>query len=166
MANSSAWFALGGALGAVALTGVISLVTSMLNHRWSNQDRIQTQREHEISTIRDQRREACHSYLVGTSRYYRSIDRMYRKAISKEPFHPYDDVREAITGMQDAYVYLTISAGAEVRHLAQSYNKTLYDLADAAREGNSEKWIELKGETQRARDRVRSAMRAELDVPD
>lgn len=166
MANSSAWFALGGALGGVALTGVIGLVTAMLNHRWNSQDRAQTQRENEVRTIREQRREACHSYLVGTNRYYQSIEQMYHKVLNREPFHPHNDIRETITDMQDAYVYLTISSGADVRHLAQSYNQTLYDLADAAREGDSDKWPELKREALQARVRARSAMRAELDVPD
>ena len=91
---------------------------------------------------------------------------MYLKAVSSEPFHPYEDLREKITALQDAYVYLTISAGSDVRQLAQSYNKTLYDLADAARAADSGGWNTLQPETRRARDLVRTAMRAELGVPE
>ena len=47
-------------------------------------------------------------------------------------------MRPAITALQDAYVYLTISCGADVRTLARSYNHALYDVHRAAEEAPRE----------------------------
>jgi hypothetical protein len=67
--------------------------------------------------------------------------------------------------LQNAYVELTITAGAEVRERARVYNRALYALADVAQQADQQAWSELEPEQRRARYRLREAMRAELGIP-
>jgi hypothetical protein len=76
MANASAWFALVGVLGGVTVTGVMGLATATLNHRWEEQRHISTHRELEGRVIRDQRREACHDYLLATNAFWQAMDQL------------------------------------------------------------------------------------------
>lgn len=164
--NTSAWFALAGALGGVALAGVMGLVTAGLSHKWGEQTRIATDREQEIRTIRDQRREACHNYLVATNSFYQAIDQLYLKSRHGEEVDPDEHVRAAITALQDTYVYLTISCGADVRKLARSYNMALYALWHMAPNSGEDAWSKQQPGTHDVRKRLREAMRAELGVQD
>lgn len=166
LADTSAWITLAAALGGVALTGTLSLATAALTHRWTRQARLQADRENEARTIRDQRREAYHNYLVATNSFYQAVDQVYLKTGRKEQFDQHEHVRSAITALQDAYVYLTISAGSDVRKTAREYNVTLYDLQRAARGADNNSWPDLEHETHEARKRLREAMRAELGIHD
>lgn len=166
MAYASAWFALGGVLGGVTLTGLIGLVTAGLNHRWGEQTRIAAYREQEVTTIWDQQREACHGYLVATNWFYQAIAQAYQRACRQGQIDVDEHVRESLTALQDAYVYLTISCGARVRDLARVYNMALYDLRNAAQSADGEAWAEREAETHNVRNRLREAMRSELGVRD
>ncbi len=166
MTNASAWFALAGVLGGVTLTGVIGLVTAGLTHRWGEQARVGTDREQRIRAIRDQRREVCHKYLVATNSFWQALDQLYQKACRDEEVDPVEHLRMANTALQDAYVYLTISCGADVRQLAHSYNESLYALRPAAQAADETAWSELGDETSGARENLRKAIRAELGVED
>ena len=115
LSDESAWIALAGALGGVVLAGGLSLATATLNHRWSEEARVRAVREQDTQVMRDQAREACHNYLVATNSFYQAIDEVYRRMGRAEKFDQHEHVRVAITALQDAYVYLTISAGAEAR---------------------------------------------------
>jgi hypothetical protein len=79
MSDTSAWFALGGALGGVALTGLVGLVTAALTHRWGEVSRLATDHAREVRTVRGQRREACHNYLVAINSYYQMVDQLHLK---------------------------------------------------------------------------------------
>lgn len=162
MANSSAWFALVGALGGIVLTGGFTLITAILNHRWTSK----AERAQEIRSLKDGLRGVFHDYLIATNAYFHAIDRMHIKALRDEEFDPLEDPREEYKALQEQYQYLTISAGNEVRWLARAYDMVLYGLADAVRDSDEEKWLSLRTETHKARDRVRVAMRAELGVSD
>ncbi|MFI5897557.1 hypothetical protein ACIA5D_46470 [Actinoplanes sp. NPDC051513] len=164
--SAGAWFALAGALGGVALTGAVGLGTAALTHRWNEQARSRAAHEEEARAMRNQRREACHHYLVATNSFYQAVDQMYRKALRREQFDPREHTRTAITALQDAYVYLTISTGAAVRQLARTYNMVLYDLEIAARAAEEATWSQLEPKTHLARDELRAAMRAELGIVD
>jgi hypothetical protein len=166
LADASAWFALAGALGGVALTGAVGLTTAAFTQRWSERTRVQADREQEARTTRNQRREACHSYLVATNSFYQAVDQVYLKARRDEQFDQREHVRAAITSLQDAYVYLTISAGADVRQRARTYNVALYELEKAARRADEEAWPDLERGTHRAREHLRVAMRIELGIHD
>ena len=124
MADASAWVVLAGALGGVALTGALGLVTAAQTHRWNERTRVQTGREQEVRDLRDQRRQASHSYLVATSEFYLAVDQMHLKSRRGEQFDPHEHRRAEIKELQNAYVELTITGGAEVRkhvkrHVAQ-----------------------------------------------
>jgi hypothetical protein len=166
MADASAWFALAGALGGVALAGAIGLVTAVLNHRWGERARVEASREVEIRTVRDQRREACHRYLVAANTYWLTAEQLYFTVRRAEESAPAELMRPAITALQDAYVCLTISCGADVRTLARSYNHALYDVHRAAEEAQESKWEALAPKTREARSALREAMRSELWVQD
>lgn len=166
MADSSAWFVLAGALGGVALTGAIGLSTAALTQRWNERTRVQADREQEARIIRDQRREACHSYLVATNSFYQAVDQVYLKTSRDEEFDQREHARAAITALQDAYVDLTLSSGAEVRQRARTYNLALYELEKAAQRADQDAWHDLERETHRARSHLGEAMRAELGVLD
>ena len=151
MADTSAWITLAAALGGVALTGALSLATAALTHRWNEQGRLQADREQEVRTIREQRREAYHNYLVTTNSFYQALDQVFLKTGRNEQFDQHEHVRTAITALQDAYVYLTISAGADVRQRAREYNVSLYDLQRAAQRADSDSWRDLEHETHETR---------------
>ena len=135
---------------------MLSLATAILNHRWTEQARLQANREQETRAIRDQRREACHNYLVATNSFYQAVDQAHVKASRDEQFDQHEHVRAEITTLQDAYVYLTISAGADVRQRAREYNMTLYDLRKAAQRADDTAWLDQEHETHQARNRLRS----------
>jgi|SRR5215469_8902332 len=166
MTTASAWFALVGALGGVALTGTIGLVTAALNHKWGEQTRVEMAREQQIRAVRDQRREVCHNYLVAANSYWLAIEQLYVRSRRGDEFDSNAHMGTAIAALQDAYVYLTISCGGRVRDLAGSYNQTLYAARRAGQTADEQKWAELEPVTRRARADLRGAMRAELDVQD
>jgi hypothetical protein len=116
--------------------------------------------------MRDQEREACHNYLVTTNSFYQAIDEVYRRTGRAEKFDQHEHVRAAITALQDAYVYLTISAGAEVRKIAREYNKSLYELRRVAQRADADEWRKIERETHDKRRQLREAMRTELGVQD
>jgi hypothetical protein len=166
MTNASAWFALAGALGGVALTGVIGLVTAVLTHRWAEQARGDTYRKDQMRAIRDQRREVSHNFLVATNLFWQALDQLYQKACRGEDVDSFEHLRAANTAMQDAYVDLTITCGARVRNTADVYHQKLYDLRPAAQTADEDNWSDLNEKQRQARRDLREAMRAELGVLD
>ena len=111
---------------------MLGLVTAALNHRWGEQTRISTYREQEGRAIRKQRREACHNYLVATNAFWQAIDQLNLAASGGERVDRSEYLRAANNKLQDTYVYLTISCGAKVRAVAESYQGKLYELAGEA----------------------------------
>jgi hypothetical protein len=162
MANASAWFALGG----VAIAGVLGLVTAALNHRWGERTRISTYREQEGRAMRDQRREACHNYLVATNAFWQAMDQLNLTASRGEQVDRSEYLRATNNTLQDTYVYLTISCGAKVREVADSYQGKLYELAGEAQDVTRDQWGKLSGRTHQPRQDLREAMRQELGVRD
>lgn len=166
MTNASAWFALGGVLGGAVLTGAMAFLKAHFDHKWSEEDRIATQHEQESRTMRDQRREVCHDYLVKTNSFRQAINQLHDMVGRGADVNADEHTRSAHLAEQDAYVYLTISCGAAVRELARQYNSKLWDLWQAAQGPDQDAWNETNGESYEARRRVREAMRRELGVSD
>jgi hypothetical protein len=164
--DSSAWIALVGALGGVAVTGGLSLATAILTHRWNEQARVRAGHEQDAQTMRNQKREAFYDYLTATNSFYQAVDQVYLRTGRNEQFDQREHARAAITALQDKYVYLTISAGADVRKLARDYNVALYALEKAAQGADHDLWPDLEIETHRARRQLREAMRIELGIQD
>jgi hypothetical protein len=68
--------------------------------------------------------------------------------------------------MQNAYVDLTITCGAQVRKLADHYHAKLYALRLVAQAAEKAYWSTLNESQRQAREDLRDAMRAELGVLD
>jgi hypothetical protein len=88
LADASAWVVLAGALGGVALTGALGLVTAAQTHRWNERTRVQAGREQEVRDLRDQRRQASHSYLIATNEFYLAVDHVHLKSGRGEQLDP------------------------------------------------------------------------------
>jgi hypothetical protein len=166
MANGSAWFALAGALGGVALTGVIGLVTGVFTHRWGEQARAQADRKELMSAMRDQRREVCHDLLAATNSFWDALDQLYQRACRGEEIDSFEHLRAANTMIRNAYVDLTITCGAQVRRLADIITQELYALRSVAQTAEKANWSALNESQRQARKDLRDAMRAELGVLD
>jgi hypothetical protein len=165
MTNSSAWFALVGALGGIVLTGGFSLTTAILNHRWSERASERSGAEQKTREGTDRLRNIFHDYLVATNAYYHAVHQMHELGRSRgDAFDTW--VRKEYQALQEEYQYLTISASKEVRQLARAYDMVLYALRDAAADFDEEKWSKMRDETHKSRERVRAAMRAELRIYD
>lgn len=162
---SSGWFALAGALGGVVVTGGISLFSAVLAHRWSEQAQDRGQREQEARNAREQRREAAHRYLVATNQYYRALDDARDRLRQGDTVNPRQLARPEFTAMQDAYVYLSISNGSEVRRLAHEYNLALYELAKLA-DWSDDEWNAADSTVYDRRNELRAAVRSELGIQD
>jgi hypothetical protein len=109
LSDASAWIALAGALGGVALTGGLGLTTAAFNHRWTEESRVRAAREQETRAMRDQAREACHNYLVATNSFYQAVDQVYLRASRAEQFDQHEHVRAAITASK-MHMYISPSA--------------------------------------------------------
>lgn len=166
MSDSSAWFALAGALGGVTLAGVTGLVTARLNYKWTEFTRVETGRDQQHQANISQRREVSHNYLIAANSYWLTVEQLYSKVLHGEKFDHIEYMRAAITALQDHYAYLTITSGSEVREAAHSYNQALYAVHNAAREADEEEWADLYPKTLHARSVLREAIRAELGVKD
>jgi hypothetical protein len=164
--GNSAWFALIGALGGVLLTGTMSLITAVLNQRWGETARRRTTAEADTRTRHEQLRAVCHDYLVAANAFFQALDQVSLKASRGEQFDPAEHTRAADQALQDAYVYLTISAGARIRELARAYNQSQYDLEPVARAGDRAAWERQSQLVRGRRYEVRAAMRTALGVTD
>jgi hypothetical protein len=163
MTDSSAWYALSGALGGILLTGGFTLATTVLNHRWSEKSSERSHRDQETREAAERLRGVFHDYLVATNAYYHAVHQMHELGRSRsEDFDTW--VRKEYQALQEEYQYLTISAGNEVRLLARAYDMVLYALRDAAVAFDEDAWAKCRVETHKSREEVRVAMRAELGI--
>jgi uncharacterized membrane protein YidH (DUF202 family) len=53
--QSSAWFALAGALGGVFLTSVAAIATAVINHRWQREEKSEDFRQERARLMRQER---------------------------------------------------------------------------------------------------------------
>jgi hypothetical protein len=165
MADTSAWFALAGAVGGIVVAGGFSVTTAVLTHRWSERASERSGRAQERRETADRLRGVFHDYLVATNAYYHAVHRMHELGRSRsDDFDTW--VRKEYQALQEEYQYLTISASGAVRQLAREYDMVLYGLRDAVADFDEDKWAELHAETHKSRERVRVAMRAELGIYD
>lgn len=96
-----------------------------------------------MRTMRDQRRQVCHDFLVATNSFWDALDQLYQRACRGEEVDSFEHLRVANTVMQNAYVDLTITCGAQVRRLADSYHAELYELRPAAQAAEKDSWSSL-----------------------
>jgi hypothetical protein len=68
-----AWFTLAGALGGVLLTGLISLVSATLNHRWQAQGSERQRLQDHNTLIRQERRQSYVAYWLAWNRFVNEL---------------------------------------------------------------------------------------------
>jgi len=71
-----AWFTLAGALGGVLVTGLVSLVTVTLNHRWQSQGTEQQRLQDHNTLVRHERRESYAAYWLAWNQFTHRLRRL------------------------------------------------------------------------------------------
>ena len=161
MTDTSGWFALAGA----AVTGVFGLALASMNHRWASRDHERADQVRESRSGGERLRAAFRDYLVATNAYDHAVQEMHELGARRD-----DDfdtwLRSDYQALQEKYQYMTILADGDVRRLAREYNRVLYGLRDAATDYDEKRWTELRPETNKSRERLRTAMRAAIRTSD
>ena len=76
-----AWFALAGALGGVLVTGLVSLVTVTLNHRWQSQGTEQQRLQDHNTLVRHERRESYAAYWLAWNQFTHRLRRLSNEVL-------------------------------------------------------------------------------------
>jgi hypothetical protein len=105
--SQAAWFALAGALGGVALSGITALVTALLNHRWQSAGQKAAESIDEQRRIREERRTSSVQFLDASDEYYQAAADLYYKSRSPEAVTWRDYMGSATGRIQTAYLRLT-----------------------------------------------------------
>lgn len=71
-----ALFTLAGVLGGVVVTGLITLWTAALNHRWQSQDTERRRLETHNTLVRQERRESYAAYWLAWNRFVHELRRV------------------------------------------------------------------------------------------
>ena len=71
-----AWFTLAGALVGVLVTGLISLITATLNHRWQSQSTEQQRLQDHNTQVRQERRESYVGYWLAWNRFTHQLRKL------------------------------------------------------------------------------------------
>jgi hypothetical protein len=120
-----ALFTLAGVLGGVLVTGLITLVTAALNHRWQSQDTERRRLETHNTLVRQERRESYAAYWLAWNRFVHELRRVE------------DVVRELPSGVIFTPIRIEFSSTVE-RPDWDGLFKQLRDLADRAWEAELE----------------------------
>lgn len=75
-ATTVAWFTLAGALGGVLITGVISLATFTLNHRWQAQGAERQRLQDHNTLVRQERRDSYAAYWLAWNQFIHDLRRL------------------------------------------------------------------------------------------
>ena len=163
--STAAWFTLVGALGGVALTSIVGIVTAALNHRWqSTSTEAQLKRERE-KALRQERREAYANYWLADQRHVYSLSRIYMKLNS--PSNDQKEIPEELRteeletdlAWREAYATLLLIAGEDTVSAASSHFESVNDLAAKAYNGG---WVSEDHSLHKFNRELRHAMRAEI----
>lgn len=165
MATSDGWFVLAGTVAGVVLSSGTTLTTSVLHRRWTVQDAERARQSTTEQVISNRCRQAAHDYLVAANGYYRVLDEAHDRSKAGETVNSRHLARDAFTALQDAYIYLTISTGTEVRTLAHELNMALYALHDVM-QSTPDAWDAADQNVYGVRNALRKAIRTELGTPD
>jgi hypothetical protein len=164
-----AWIGVIGALGGVLVTGLIGLVTAVLNHRWQRDARGEERTDHVSETRAGLRRDAYTRFLVSTdaltdfliTQPIREDDgadfaerlRTLRQS-SKQEFDEFDG----------SYVQVKLLCGPEVEAaLTTFHNWYIQQCATAIRESDAMNSDALNG-MERKREPLIEAMKAEQEA--
>ncbi len=71
-----AWFTLAGAIGGVLVTGLVSLTTAMLNHRWQSESTERQLLQDHNTLVRQERQESYAAYWLAWNRFIHEIRKL------------------------------------------------------------------------------------------
>ncbi len=139
--STSAWFALGGALGGVLITGVIGLATAILTHRWQTQATERQLRNDHVGRLRQERRECYAAYWSAWDRLMHQLRQLQSQVVADGEegpagVHPdvLKEVRDAEGEWRAVADALFLIAGPEVVAAAKEHlGATEHRIADAQR---------------------------------
>jgi hypothetical protein len=75
-ATTVAWFTLAGALGGVLITGVVSLATLTLNHRWQARGADRQRLQDHNTLVRQERRDSYAAYWLAWNQFIHDLRRL------------------------------------------------------------------------------------------
>jgi hypothetical protein len=75
-ATTVAWFTLAGALGGVLITGVVSLATLTLTHRWQGQGAERRRLQDHNTLVRQERRDSYAAYWLAWNQFIHDLRRL------------------------------------------------------------------------------------------
>ena len=124
--NSVAWFTLAGTLGGVIVTGIIALITAILNHRWQAESRKQELSAERFNQLRTERRQIYVSYFSAEARLMQMADGIKKQVQSGDlppsPEYP-RQLEEPIGALASTVYEINLIAGRDVREaLAERQN--------------------------------------------
>lgn len=167
---ASAWIAVIGTLGGVALTAVAGLLTAVLAGR-QRRAAAQTQfRQETGQRIRDERRAVFVEYLAAydaaLGRAHQVFNAPDRAAYGEgESFRPFETVAEAEMGrVNQAYLTMTITASGKTREAASECTSALWKIGNAAMSGDEAVFNRAVEDAREPRRVLLAAMRKELGV--
>jgi hypothetical protein len=151
---SDAWIGVVGALGGVAITGVIALVTAYLNHRWSGE-----QFDLDLRLKRSElRRSAYGAYLVAAQLFFDELDMWTPKHMSVDNMQRVykDELGESTRAFQSASELALLLAGDEVIPHIEAFEEWLGEyvtrsIVDALTEGKHAEVAKDENENEGAR---------------
>ncbi|WP_144070104.1 hypothetical protein [Nonomuraea indica] len=120
MATASAWFALGGALGGVLISGAIALITAVLNHRWQSEAAQRNFDWEHSRQIRQERRETYAQYWTAWNALMRILERGRDNIESADLAAAEALWREALDAMFLICGSKVLEAGIEHIHLTEA----------------------------------------------
>lgn len=146
--NTSAWFALGGALAGVFITGTIALATAILNHRWQTDAAREQLRDQRSGLLRQERRETYRLYWSAWNHLIHQLREVEKQASAPTPAGPaglagvnvntIKEARDAELEWRDAADALFLIAGPEAVTAAADHLGATEARIAAANEGRWE----------------------------
>jgi hypothetical protein len=164
--NNSAWIGLVGALGGVALTGIIGLVTAVLNNRWQERAAARARTHSAVEQWDSLRRDAYVRYLVAAQRVGELIDGADRLPSEGETVFQYmrslgSGSLEATNAYDEALRHARLVAGDDVYEAIRRYDDWLTGAALRRLDGDQSSF----GTWDTVEEPLVSAMRAEQQRP-
>ncbi len=100
--TSAAWFTLVGALGGVLLTGALTLITAILNHRWKGEEEQETFAQELTKDLRTKRQSIYQEYWASFATFNSKLDALRQTLVERE-LPDNDVVKVAQEGEQSAF---------------------------------------------------------------
>jgi hypothetical protein len=134
-AASTAWFALAGALGGVAISGVVALITAFLTHRWRTAE-VATEESRRIkSEMFQQRKQVYASYIANHNLIWYHLNLLNGDVSRNGPRSDPQELSEAIAKSEGLRAEILLLASKPVVDAVNTYDDELAEARRRARRG-------------------------------